>query len=142
MSDLGEFLRARLDEDERAAQACPPWPWRFDPDEDAVLAADDVQVADVFALSGRQLRATGDYIVRHDPERALREVEAKRKIVKLHGRATLRAISGAQYYATATVCRSCEPNLHLPELSWPCPTLRLLALPYADRPGYREEWKP
>jgi len=23
-----------------------------------------------------------------------------------------------------------------------CPTLRLIALPYADRPGYREEWKP
>jgi hypothetical protein len=25
---------------------------------------------------------------------------------------------------------------------WPCLTLRLLALPYADRPGYREEWRP
>lgn len=24
----------------------------------------------------------------------------------------------------------------------PCPTKRLLASPYADRPGYREEWKP
>lgn len=25
---------------------------------------------------------------------------------------------------------------------WPCTTLRLLALPYADRPGYRDEWRP
>jgi hypothetical protein len=24
---------------------------------------------------------------------------------------------------------------------YPCATLRLLALPYADRPGYRKEWK-
>jgi hypothetical protein len=23
---------------------------------------------------------------------------------------------------------------------WPCPTLRLLALPYADHPGYEPEW--
>jgi hypothetical protein len=25
---------------------------------------------------------------------------------------------------------------------FPCPTLRLLALPYGDRPGYRDEWRP
>lgn len=24
----------------------------------------------------------------------------------------------------------------------PCPTLRSLALPYADREGYRQEWRP
>jgi hypothetical protein len=24
----------------------------------------------------------------------------------------------------------------------PCPTIRLLASPYADRPGYQEAWKP
>lgn len=62
--------------------------------------------------------------------------------MKLHGRATLRAGGGAQYYATATVCRSCEPDHQFPELSWPCPTLRLLALPYEGRPGYRAEWRP
>jgi hypothetical protein len=25
---------------------------------------------------------------------------------------------------------------------YPCPTVRLLAQPYADRPGYRDEWRP
>jgi hypothetical protein len=25
--------------------------------------------------------------------------------------------------------------------SWPCLTVRLLALPYADQPGYRQEWR-
>ncbi|WP_373305012.1 DUF6221 family protein [Streptomyces bluensis] len=27
-------------------------------------------------------------------------------------------------------------------MSRPCPTLRLLALPYADRDGYQESWRP
>ena len=27
-------------------------------------------------------------------------------------------------------------------VSGPCATLRLLALPYADHPDYREEWRP
>ena len=27
------------------------------------------------------------------------------------------------------------------ELAWPCPTVRLLAQPYADRPGFRDEWR-
>lgn len=83
-----------------------------------------------------------DHIIRHDPARVLREIEAKRQLVKLHGAATLRAGGGAQYYATATVCRSCEPNHQFPELSWPCDTLRLLALPYADHPDYLAEWRP
>lgn len=75
-------------------------------------------------------------------DRVLREIDAKRQLVKLHGRATLRAGGGAQHFATQTVCRSCEPNYQFPELSWPCATLRLLALPCAARPGYREEWRP
>lgn len=28
------------------------------------------------------------------------------------------------------------------DLSIPCPTLRMLALPYADHPDYRQEWRP
>jgi hypothetical protein len=82
------------------------------------------------------------HIAAHDPARVLREIEAKRQLVRLHGRATLRAGGGAQYFDTTTVCRSCEPDHQFPELSWPCPTLRLLALPYADRDGYQESWRP
>jgi hypothetical protein len=26
--------------------------------------------------------------------------------------------------------------------SYPCDTLKLLALPYADHPDYRDEWRP
>jgi len=60
-----------------------------------------------------------------DPARVLAECEAKRQIVALH---------------------KSEPGQHpdfcghdLREL--PCPTLRLLALPYADHPDYLPEWR-
>lgn len=59
----------------------------------------------------------------HDPARVLREIDAKRRIVN--------AIADADpdsAYITATFT------------AWD--VLRLLALPYADRPGYREEWRP
>lgn len=28
------------------------------------------------------------------------------------------------------------------DYDWPCKTLRILALAYQHRPGYREEWRP
>ena len=55
----------------------------------------------------------------------LAEVEAKREQLKLH---------------------SAEPGQH-PDYCWydkhqlPCPSLRLLALPYADHAGYDASWK-
>ncbi|MFE9432835.1 DUF6221 family protein [Streptomyces sp. NPDC006640] len=55
------------------------------------------------------------------PARALREVEAKRILVAEHDKEW---------------CPHCmdDPN--------GCPTRRAWVLPYADRPGYREEWRP
>lgn len=37
-------------------------------------------------------------------------------------------------------CGSGEPYEY--PVWWPCETLKLLALPCADRPGYRDEWRP
>lgn len=84
MPDLHGWISQQIAEREAAAQACPPWPWSFDADEDAVLAADGIQVADVFALSSRQLRAAGIHIIVNDPETALRRCAADRKILELH----------------------------------------------------------
>jgi hypothetical protein len=142
VDELVQFLRERLDDDAALAEAASPGPWHPSEECDEVLAVDGVTVADGFALSGRQLRATTEHIARQDPARVLAEVEAKRQLVELHGWATLRAGGGAQYYDTVTVCRSCEQNHQFPELSWPCLTLRVLALPYADHPAYRAEWRP
>lgn len=55
----------------------------------------------------------------------LSECDAKRRIVEMHG-----ALGHAPCDAHDASLRS----IH-------CDTLLLLALPYAGRPGYREEWR-
>ena len=55
--------------------------------------------------------------------RVLAECDAKRRIVGLH-------------HEILTICQGCANE------SYPCRTLRALALPYADHPDYREEWRP
>lgn len=137
MGDLAQWLTAQLEDGESAARGAKGrtggrWTQDDGPPEDIVL----------YDMSGKLTMGQARHIARHDPARVLREIDAKRKLVKLHGRATLRAGGGAQYYDTTTVCRSCEANLQFPDESWPCTTLRLLAAPYSDRPGFREEWKP
>ena len=64
------------------------------------------------------------HIARHDPARVLAEVDAKRRTLNLH---PLRS--------DGRICNEDEDI-------YPCETVRLLALPYADRPGYRQEWRP
>lgn len=67
------------------------------------------------------------------PHRVLAECESKRRIVELH--------TGDKYYVyedTKYACETCGDGT----IKWPCDTLRLLALPYADHIDYREEWKP
>lgn len=62
---ITEFLNARLDEDEAAARAARPWwPSTYTPE---------------FAKEDRAV-----HIARHDPDRVLAEVEAKRKIIAFH----------------------------------------------------------
>jgi hypothetical protein len=73
------------------------------------------------------------------PERMARECEAKRRIVAEH------AEGDSEY------CRRCKgedvdiggPTVRMypVPIEYPCPTLRALALSYADHPGYRQEWK-
>ncbi|MFB7278074.1 DUF6221 family protein [Streptomyces hydrogenans] len=60
------------------------------------------------------------------------DIDAKRRIIELHG--------PAEYeYADADVCSTCDRGGPLP---YPCPTLRLLALPFARHPDYAEAWRP
>lgn len=113
---LAEFLLARIAEDEALASAASPGPWHTNPEQDQVLAVDDITVADGFALSGRQMRATSNHIARHDPARVLAECEAKRLLV-------------AEILPT-------NPDYD------PRYVQKVLALPYADHPDYDEAWRP
>ncbi|MER7077935.1 hypothetical protein SAMN02982929_07189 [Saccharopolyspora kobensis] len=128
-NELITFIRARLDEDEQIARAASPGPWHTDAEAQEVTAVDGISVCDVFALSNNQLRATAHHIARHDPARVLAEVDAKRRILALDETASswTKGTAGATAgYAHAILSD----------------TLRLLALPYADHPDYREEWRP
>ncbi|WP_326677685.1 DUF6221 family protein [Streptomyces sp. NBC_01237] len=159
MDDLLQFLRARLDEDEQAARAATWDEWDsahwtahhraqydgrwviVDHAEEGVTeltphAADDAGVA--------------QHIARHDPARVLREVEAKRRRLTRHvperRRLTLLDVNGSATSFGFYVCTSCTPNRTIEHgqevVEWPCPDVLDDALPYADHPDYRPDWRP
>ncbi len=139
MDDLVQWLRGQLDEDERIARAAA-WcdeaaSWHAEPSpfgardkgqrwyiEDAM---DDGVVTHVDPAASDD-EGVARHLARHDPARVLREVDAKRQIIAEH-----------DVYG-----RGLGGRMDCQSLDFPCRTLRLLALPYADRPGYRAEWKP
>lgn len=147
MSDLVEFLRARLAEDEEAARAATLGPWRHDPNkhhhivgtplfEEAVFAgprgADAVCVAGTGETGDQQSMRDARHIARHDPARVLRQIETTRRIIDEH-----QPERNYVYRDDGTrACGTCGDGT----FEWPCLTLRLLALPYADHRDYRQEW--
>lgn len=74
----------------------------------------------------------------HDP--VMIDLDAKQQIVADHKIIVIwpNGTAGAKFYAGGKrVCASCDDRMPVP-----CRTLRYLALPYADRTGYLEEWRP
>jgi hypothetical protein len=148
--DLVTWLRAQIDEDEQQAQqaardTAPKW-YRY---ERYIMSADphpasSSDEADLYiAMDGTE--ATMEHMARHDPARVLAEVEAKRRILDLHevvdnGGGTLDSRYCACCFAdrgyNAGVSNKTGEGLPV----W-CETVRLLALPYAGRDGWREEWR-
>jgi hypothetical protein len=140
-ADLVGFLRARLDEDEQAARDASPAPWITKTGQSWL--ADHIvfgqskympnRISQVCDLTAGQTRAAdAAHIIRHDPARVLAEVDAKRRIIAGHHRSGL-------------ACPRCSLGTEDGQIVFeldPCETLRLLALPYADHPDYREEWRP
>jgi hypothetical protein len=122
MDELVPWLRAQLDDDERVAREANP-----------ELGA----VRSFLELITPEVEADEAHIVRWDPPRVLAEVEAKRRILDLHAESDFPydPDDGPGDYSWAAKCMTCYGDD-------PCPTLRLLALPYAGREGYREEWRP
>jgi hypothetical protein len=130
MDELVQWLGVQLDEDERIARAATPGPW-VDQGGYVTDVGPKVQVTDYGTQDGEpeednpQGRADSAHIVAHDPARVLREIDAKRNLLHLAERAH-------DYHETFTSGFASALER----------TLRLFALAYADRPGYREEWAP
>lgn len=126
--------------------------------------AEDERVARAQVTDRPEWRhAIEDYYVLEghpDPARVLVECAAKRAIVELHaGTEEFVEWFDAPEVGRAEVCPTCRPadptEWHPPVgaagvrpdgfvasyVLAPCPTLRALATVYADRPGFREEWR-
>ncbi|MEU8760671.1 DUF6221 family protein [Streptomyces sp. NPDC048659] len=136
--DLVEFLNARLDEDGRVALATAvsrgtPACYVWEASPEAGRASEwEVWTEERWRIVPGQTEADATHVARHDPARVLAEVDAKRRILELHG--------PAEYeYSDVDICSTCDRGGPLPH---PCPTLHLLALPYADHPDYDEAWRP
>lgn len=124
--DLVLWLRAQLDADERIARAaidaefltCGQWLARGP-------YGDDDRYGNIQSELGEQiiehdlLWPQAAHIATHDPARVLREIEAKRGIVDRYAWLREHGDTGGT--------------------AWVLP---LLALPFADRPGFQESWRP
>ncbi len=132
--DLAEFLLARITEDENTAKGSTPGPWRWFPGRAGLPAflestgakathwveGQSFQAPTVVlgTNQGVMLRVRGrdaEHIAAWHPTRVLAECRAKRALVE--------GVGGVDPLAYDLVLRS-------------------LALPYADHPDYREEWRP
>jgi hypothetical protein len=145
--EIAEFLRACIAEDER----------RLDlPDYDVVLNSEgemsargdgwvtrgDCPICGAYMFDGTEAvteEAWWDHAeATHQRSHVLAECDAKLRIVELH-----------EPWSGGYECPTCAEGagqdhgeIVVEHMHSPCPTLRFLALPYADRPGYREEWRP
>lgn len=125
MDDLTAWLRACLDDDERVANEAGP----NELDDSRLFVLDD------------------DY--RHDKviipvARVLDEIDVKRRIIEAHSPHPDGGMGwhpDGGYDTIDQACRTCgTPDEYA--TAWPCHTIRLLAVPYADRDGYQESWRP
>ena len=116
--DLIAFLNARLDETERLALAASPWPY------DSVDSASTIPGASPLFVWA--------HVTTHDPDRALREVAFKRKIVEWH--------NAQCTCAWVTADGDDLDDLDEPDFAPACPTLCFLAAIYSGHPDYRQEW--
>lgn len=142
MSDeLVQWLGEQLSEDERIARAVTtPGVWRvgrshggstIEGEGWSVGNADDLDAA---------------HIAEHDPARVLRETHAKRELlngfiaaIRLRHKAAARLQASGGDPGPSDLRLWDQARLETTVLER---VIRLLALPYADRPGYREEWRP
>lgn len=127
MDELVKWLTAQLDADEPAARHAYGSNWDTDHGDEAGI--EWVITEDMHLCEGDA--ASMQHIARHDPAAVLADIASKRGII-----ASCTAVlaelnderrSDRDYYGAGDLADK---------------TLRLLALRYAGRDGYREEWRP
>lgn len=137
--DMIAFVHACLDEEEQAASAATPGPWRHNPQkhhhiagtplfEEAVFAGpsgtDATCVAGTGETDNPQSMADAVHIVRHDPARTLRQTRAIRRI-----------LNDIQRYLSER-----RHEMGVWNTDRVPPLLPALATIWSDHPDYRREW--
>jgi hypothetical protein len=148
---LVEFLLARLAEDEEMARSAPGprWVAKYRQKPEPPFAVERYAIASPVEFMGQELGAqtvafTEDdtaeskalvyHAVRWGPARVLAECAVKRRLIEEHGEG--QPWSPARNPGRCRVCTAIGPDGGAARFRAPCPTLRLLALPYADHPDY------
>jgi len=155
VSDLTDFLMARIAEDEALAREVKtadfPSPWTCDVYAPSVTDDAFLRDADGGAIFESEWSATSDrrvvaHIARHDPTRVLAECEAKRRIVALFEEERERRDiynrdydSGEYDFNENDLRARLASNAHCRGLE---EAMLALALPYANHPDYDEAWRP
>jgi hypothetical protein len=142
--DLAKWLLEQVGEDERIAREASPGPWLSGTTADHLLDTtvygpsssswpDRIENVCNTEYSGEQAIANGVHIACWHPTRVLAECAAKRRIIERYQFVTGHgpAVDHVRAMDMTTGATGALQDV-----------LRWLALPYADRPGYREEWRP
>ncbi|GAA4226019.1 hypothetical protein GCM10022254_09550 [Actinomadura meridiana] len=145
-----EFLSARLAEDEAAATECGyvrrTWDGPYAMDDQCTREADHVGKHGPWRALKPAPPQTHRQMTEPERRRARAEVASKRRILDEH-------FGFLNPSGPTRACRRCsdrraddDPLVH--DDRWvrlepaPCLTVRLLALPYAGHPEYRDGWRP
>jgi len=154
MSDIVEFLLARVAEDEADARAADGSRW-FHQDKLVSFEAlgPDGDWVDVSAPISVDTRANGHHIARWSPARVLAECEAKRRIIALHEEwpvliqtePTIEEASdlGNFAYRASQQIAWATNREYVARFGTEAPTTRVLlalALPYAQHPSFDPRW--
>jgi hypothetical protein len=133
MDDLVQWLREQYAEDEQTARRAISGQVDWEEGWGAERPEGRGQTIIVPHVGLIHEAVQAEHVARWNPARVLREIEAKRGVLRqyLDLREQVRNPVSAENRARARALQG--------ELG---DVLRLLALPYADRPGYRDEWRP
>lgn len=153
MNSLVEWLRDQLAHDEAharkdlwAAEKSTTGRWRARYGVNLAHSWIETESAPVLRLDGPQHEADALLVARMQPETVkkraearLAHIEATRQILDEHKPGRPKGRPNRQ-----PGCLTCTTGQAWDERAREanCLTLRLLAMPYADQPGYREDWKP
>ncbi|MFF4479473.1 DUF6221 family protein [Streptomyces sp. NPDC001520] len=138
MDELVRWLGVQLDEDERIARAVEdrsaPWDGQWMADGNSAVRTYNGHVLFYRHGSGPLKPGLTDHVAEWDPARVLREIDAKRQI--------LRDLEQAELTLSKAEPGTPPHDLMTGAVNLLRRTVRLHAEVYDQRPGYREEWRP